>query len=289
MMPLMCPKKFNDIHACPEYFYEMFNKTRSVFNNVKNKYLEQIKSYSDPFLQHVALYLIENYEESKNFIAKNSSFKDNTACDNLNRWFDERKNLFTSSGKCASKISSWNIQIEQLWKDMQLDYPDHTCTRYKRFTNTAVFPGDLNNPICYWSVPENYKCPSPKSTAVSPVEKTCPKCEPIIIPAKCPTIDSPYTSSQVQTQTACDSSHSTLPTIGLSVSSTLLGTAVFLFFLYKFTPLISWLYNRRINNRRDIQYFMEDESFESYERSVDNAYAQSNKGRNYIHYHSSDN
>ncbi|SBS95033.1 PIR protein [Plasmodium ovale] len=281
-----CPDGYKKIYGSDEYFYEIFNKTRSQFPHVKKEYIDIIKFYSDPYLQHIALYLIENYLDVKKHLEKDSTFSKNTACDNLNRWFDERKNIFTFSGKCESKVKHWDIQIEQLWKNMQADDPNHTCIRYTRFTNTADFPYDMKKPICYKSVPEDYICYSPKQV-VSATGKTCPKSEQIIVPAKCPTDDKSYVSSQVQTQAASDSFHSTLPTVGLSVGSTLFGTGFLLFFLYKFTPLVSWLYNRRINNTRYPQYFMEDESFESYEGSSENAYTHSNNERNYIHYHSS--
>ncbi|SBS93208.1 PIR protein [Plasmodium ovale] len=282
-----CPADYKKIKGSPEYFYEIFNKTRSDFSNVKQQYIDIIKSYSDPYLQHVALYLIENYLEVKHHLVKDSRYSKNVACNNLNRWFDERKNLFTFSEKCKTKNIHWEIQIEDLWKRIQEEDPEHTCQRYKVFTNTANFPDDLKNPICYKSVPENCECSSPKPDVVSTVENSCPKCEKSIMPANCPTFDTSFIPSQAQIQERSESCSSALPTMAISLGSILMGTVVILFCLYKFTPLISWLYNRKINNRRNTQYFMKDESFGSYERYPENAYAQLNNERNYLLYHSS--
>ncbi|SBS91858.1 PIR Superfamily Protein [Plasmodium ovale curtisi] len=281
-----CPAGYKKIYGSAEYFYEIFNKTRSDFSNVNQKYIDIIKSYSDPYLQHVALYLIENYLEVKHHLVKDSRFNQNVACENLNRWFDERKNLFTFSEKCKTKTRHWEIQIEGLWEEIQKEYPEHTCKRFKVFTNTASFPDELKNPICYRSVPEDYECSSPKRAVVSTVENSCPKCAETIIPANCPTFDTSFISSQVQIQERSESCPSALPTMAFSLGSTFIGTVVILFCLYKFTPLVSWLYNRKINNRRHTHYFMEEESFDSYGRSPENTYAHSNNERNYLLYHS---
>ncbi|SBT58172.1 PIR Superfamily Protein [Plasmodium ovale wallikeri] len=276
---LLCQTKTYD---CYSYH---FNSPRSLFTNIEkiNTYIEQVKKIEDPILQHISLYLGEFFEIAKNdFTGK--KYNDN-ACWSLNRWLDQMRNIYTSTKFCKTNEGIWDKYIEGengFWSLLQ--NRDNTANLCDRFvTTTVTFPTNLVSPACHKHVPQEYICYSPE-------EKPCPQQD--IIREETPFLAS-HTSPQqqctvehapsVEAQISCDANFvdSKIFVIGFSVFSTFFGVFLILFILYKFTPLVSWLYNRRMKNRK-LQHFREEELYES--SMYENTYEYSNNRINYLRY-----
>ncbi|SBT58716.1 PIR Superfamily Protein [Plasmodium ovale wallikeri] len=276
---LLCQTKTYD---CYSYH---FNSPRSLFTNIEkiNTYIEQVKKIEDPILQHISLYLGEFFEIAKNdFTGK--KYNDN-ACWSLNRWLDQMRNIYTSTKFCKTNEGIWDKYIEGengFWSLLQnRDKTANLCDRF--VTTTVTFPTNLVSPACHKHVPQEYICYSPE-------EKPCPQQD--IIREETPFLAS-HTSPQqqctvehapsVEAQISCDANFvdSKIFVIGFSVFSTFFGVFLILFILYKFTPLVSWLYNRRMKNRK-LQHFREEELYES--SMYENTYEYSNNRINYLRY-----
>ncbi|SBS93099.1 PIR Superfamily Protein [Plasmodium ovale curtisi] len=276
---LLCKTKTYDCYS------NYFNTPLSLFTNIEkiSTYIEKVKKIEDPILQYISLYLGEFFETAKNdFTGKKNN---DNACWSLNRWLDQMKNIYTSAKFCKTNESIWDKYIEGdngLWNLLKnRDSTTKLCNR--TFTTTVTFPTYIASPECHKHVPQEYICYSPE-------EKPCPQQD--IIREETPFLASHPPPQQqctiehvpsLEAQVSCDVNFvdSKIFVIGFSVFSTISGVSLILFILYKFTPLVSWLYNRRMKNRK-LQYFREEELYES--SMYENNYAYSNNRRNYLHY-----
>ncbi|KMZ80777.1 hypothetical protein PVIIG_03144, partial [Plasmodium vivax India VII] len=100
---------------CVPYFYEVFNQVRTTFKHHKKEHLEKIKTIQDPILRHVALYLVDNFEESKQYFKEGATRNDNVGCLMLNRWLDQRKSFYTHGDKCTANVDLWKKTIDPIW------------------------------------------------------------------------------------------------------------------------------------------------------------------------------
>ncbi|SBT01850.1 PIR Superfamily Protein [Plasmodium ovale curtisi] len=287
---LECDEKYANVGLCIGDFYYLFNHTRTYLTGVPEEYLNKIKYFSDPILRHYALYLYHNYKDAQKYFNKTLSNRENTACDNLNRWIDQRKSFFTHAAKCEENLKLWKRDMDPLWKLVQTLLPGNQCERNEIFSATSEFPKSLIPPVCYKHVPEHFICvnppreriPRPQSSPSHPKQPTEVKAA---VPAKCPTLDTSQSISQAVMDFVCEECPSTTPVIAFTTFSTMFGTFILLFFLYKFTPLIPWLYRRRVNGSIPGRHIIE-ETYEEFEQASQSTSANYQNRRNYLHYQS---
>ncbi|KMZ99848.1 hypothetical protein PVNG_04125 [Plasmodium vivax North Korean] len=244
-----CYEKFQNATLCGPYFYEEFNKVRSTFNSSTTEHLEKIKSIEDPILRHVALYLVDNFEESKQYFRKDGTRNNNIACQMLNRWLDQRKSFYTHADKCTANVDLWEKTINPIWKMLN---KNNDCERKEIYAINAYIPEELLPPTCYKYVPENYKCTYPLDLFKRSLNIRCPEIyeqcsnckkknylseltasEKHTVLATCPSTDTSKTHSSSELQTSCVECPSEIITISLSVCVTFFATLFILLFLYK--------------------------------------------------------
>ncbi|VUZ95660.1 PIR protein [Plasmodium vivax] len=283
---LACPESSSEKGACIEYYFELYNDVRVEFSNKTLEYVNTIKNYTHPFLKLVSLYLVENYYRAKEYFNTNGDNIHNVACHNLNRWLDQRKNFFTFSEKCNSSVTEWRIQVEELWKTIQHKFGDKHCNRVNKFSNTTVIPPEMLPATCYSSVPEewlrNFQAQNQKLLN----QKNCSNSENSSDKTVIPLLDLSGAVPLVKNSVECEPCPSTIPAVALTGSCTILGTLVLLFFLYKFTPLVSWMYNRRFKKRNRSNHNAEYVSYDTFARFPPNMDANFENRRSYISYHS---
>ncbi|SBS79982.1 PIR Superfamily Protein [Plasmodium ovale curtisi] len=242
-----------------DYWDSFFNKSRTIFYNVQS-YLEHIQKIKDPILKHIALYLVENYEDAKKDFQKDD--RHNVPCSSLNRWLEQRRNFFTSGKECSVNANLWNDTIEKLWDKLFSEKNNNLC---KRLPNTSGgYPQVLNSPNCYKHIPSNHISYDPKqppsicqkrviSSECNYPEKvtSCPK----PVPCNCdpaPSLPEPHTSLE------CNYTGSKELDMITSSGFTFFGTCILFFILSKFTPLISWMYSRQIRGKSVPHYIGEE-------------------------------
>lgn len=182
---------------------------------------------------------MNSYEKYKDHFTTHGRRNDDTACDNFNRWLDQRKSFFTYGKKCKKNLELWNTYIEPLWNDLQKNNNNTKCIRKDIFSATTEFPSELPPPICYKHVPEEHICFNPTEKNPSICDTYCYKCKrnsiPVETPApeRCPSFDTSLIPPQVQNQNTCNDCPSTTSAVILSAGTTLFGTIFLFFFLYK--------------------------------------------------------
>ncbi|SBT02914.1 PIR Superfamily Protein, partial [Plasmodium ovale curtisi] len=257
------------INTCYAYFLHYFNDVRSKFDENIAPYFETIKKISDPILQHISLYLVDNYLYAKPYFNNNEKPSINTACSNLNRWLDQRKSLFTYVGKCKSNVDLWDRYIEPLWKELEYNHTDKKCERYPVFHNSTAIPQELLLSTCNKHVPDNYNCT--EHSKITSCECENPPLErknisipwATVLPAKSfsPTVQSfdetIAIEPQIQSEIQCE-----------------------------FTSFLSCFYNRRMKEERIIQDTVDEQTYEALGRNSQNTEANLDNRRNYLLYSS---
>ncbi|SCO72494.1 VIR protein [Plasmodium vivax] len=295
-----CYEKFQNASLCGPYFFEELNKVRTTFNNYTSDHLDKIKTIQDPILRHVSLYLVDNYEQSKEYFIKNGTRNNNIACQMLNRWLDQRKSFYTHADKCTANTALWKETIDPIWEMLNKN-ESKNCTRTEIYARNSYIPEMLLPPTCYKYVPENYKCIYPLDlfkkvlrTKCKEIDNQCSKCkkenyiseyipnENDTVPVTCPTDTYEWHSSS-ELQTSCVECPSEIIPISLSIFVTFFATLLILLFLYMFTPLGSKLSNGGRKKKRLQQQFMEEVAHAEFERSRNNNLHSRNK-RSKLHY-----
>ncbi|SBT56475.1 PIR Superfamily Protein [Plasmodium ovale wallikeri] len=272
-----CAKK----HDTPQNYALNFHIIPLHFEITNEALVNHIINIEDPYLQHISLHLVHRYQEgNSNFSKCNIPDNKTTACLYLNHWSNYMKDLYTYAGKCPKKENLWKRYIDSLWKLLENTYTVRTsktnkawCTVYNYGTyNKTPIPIKLSN---------KYNEIVQKSCNPTILQPSLPACEKYIdgtASHRTPqTDDSPKSDCLCSTESSIafaqqaqgvseesiqNSSDSTTFYIALSSGFTLLGTIVILFFLYKFTPLISWLNRKRINKKELGSYINEVEEEE---------------------------
>ncbi|GAW84264.1 variable surface protein [Plasmodium gonderi] len=305
MQKIDCPDSYKKENACAIYFYGLFYKVRTNFTeNFYKKYIDKIKNMNDPILRHTALYLIENYEESKVYFDNIKYWKSSLACEMLNKWLDNKRSFFTHGEKCETNVNMWKNHIESIWDDLNNNNTsaNNRCERKEIYAGNAYIPSELLPPVCYLHVPENYVCVQELPSHANTVKSMCPRIKDICTRCKskelpklstpendnvhigeCPLIDKTEFFSSPQRQIYCEECPSTVNTVASTVFSTFLGTYIILFLLYKFTPLGSLLSKRTIKKKRLKKNFMQEVPYEECE-SPRNNNTQHGSIRNNIYY-----
>ncbi|CAI7720299.1 PIR protein [Plasmodium vivax] len=286
MAVLTCPQSSYEKEACIEYYFELYNDVRVKFSNETLAYVDKIKYFPDPFLKLVSLYLVENYHRAKEYFSTNGDNINNVACHNLNRWLDQRKNFFTFSENCNKSITAWRIHIEELWKTIQKDFGTKQCSRVNKFSNTTDIPPEMLPATCYKGVPEDWECTSKEQYQKLLNKKNCSSSETSSDKTRISLLDVTDAVPQVPKSIDCEPCPSTIPAVVLTGSCTIWRTLVLLFFLYKFTPLVSWMYNRRFKKRKRSHHNTEYVSYDTFARVPPNMDANFENRRSYISYHS---
>ncbi|SBS90549.1 PIR Superfamily Protein [Plasmodium ovale curtisi] len=293
-----CPENYTNINTCYAYFLYHYNDVRSNFEDNIKPYLETIKKITDPILQHISLYLIDNYTYARQYFDNKGTPLQNEACKNLNRWLDQRKSLFTYAGKCQSNLNLWEKYIDPLWKELEDENKEKTCKRYKIYDKSTVIPPELLLSTCNKHVPDNYKCTEPSEITTCKCENTPPECSKTSIPlvslfpakdivSAQSTFDvTSNTPSQLQSEMECEVCPSVTNYIIISVGFTLLFSIFFLFFLFKFTSFLSCFYNRQMKEERVIQDIVDEQTYEALGRNSQNTEANLDNRRNYLLYSS---
>ncbi|SCO67105.1 VIR protein [Plasmodium vivax] len=271
-----CHEKFQNASLCGPYFFEELNKVRSTFTQYQDEHIEKINSIHDPILRHVALYLVDNFKESKEYFRKGGTRNNNTACEMLNRWLDQRKGFYTHGDKCPANKALWEETIEPLWNMLNTD-ENKNCVRKEIYAENTYIPEKLLPPMCYKYVPENYKCIYPldlfkkniNEARCKQIDDQCSKCK-----------KNKYPSKEYTVPVTCPSE---IIPISLSICVTFFATLLILLFLFKFTPLGSKLSNGGRKKKRLQQQFMEEVAHAEFERSRNNNPHLMNK-RSKLHY-----
>ncbi|SBT73220.1 hypothetical protein POWCR01_000093100 [Plasmodium ovale] len=266
---------------CPEkHIGYIFYYSRTSFSNI-SPYLEKVKKIDDPILQHITLYLIENYNNAKTYFEKSNPL--NVACDALNRWLDQMQHLFTSGKECTKNNELWEKSIKEIWNELS-SRNGELCERKSKIG--FVLPDELKPINCNQHIPEKYNCTDHSNLIPSICNINCPPCIDKTSPNSCPTVQLPRTLSHEQIQTSCDSGRSTPTIISISVGSTIFVTIFLQFFLYKFTNFGSWLYKSNVNKGMPRQHFIEEETYDEFEGSSEYTNVNFDMERNHLLYHS---
>ncbi|GAB69853.1 hypothetical protein PCYB_006020, partial [Plasmodium cynomolgi strain B] len=240
---------------CGRYFSEAFNKVRTTFTHY-NKYIDQIKSIEDPILRHVALYLVDNFEDYKKYLSEDATRKNNIDCEVLNRWLDQRKSFYTYGSKCQGNLKLWNETIEKLWDTLNEKQEDNKyCERQELYAGNAYIPEQFLPLTCYKYVPEKHDCTPPLdifrinplalSRNCNAINKQCSKCkkknhlseyipsEEYTFPVTYPYNGNYNAYSSPERQISCRECPSKIIIIPLSICITFFGTLFILYLLYK--------------------------------------------------------
>ncbi|CAG9484369.1 unnamed protein product [Plasmodium vivax] len=239
-MPVPCPTRNskytkNEFYIeCAQNTFETFHKK---FDRVEGEYLDYIKNINDPILRHIFLYFIQYYIDGYYYFKDSDQGFRDTACSYLRYWLQEKKDLFTYGERCQTKKGLWEEKIKILLDTLK---KNHTLTKtienkpwcdHFTLSLTSEYPGTLPSPKCEERFSQEssitYPPPQPVKT-----ECECAKIEDSVIPLQ-----------PVQPQ-------ETDPTKNLAVTSgfTAVGTLGTLFFLYRFTPMMSWFRRPGMNN-----------------------------------------
>ncbi|KMZ77270.1 hypothetical protein PVIIG_06254 [Plasmodium vivax India VII] len=155
-------------------FYYDFSDVKSEFSSVDDNYLDVIKTMEDPILQHISLYLVNNYKNAKSYFCKSSKPSDDIACSNLNRWLDQKKNIYTSATNCTKNSEAWTKHIVPLWNLLDQNNNGTKCIRKEIFSKNSNFPEKLKPYTCHKHVPQNYTYTDPKAISLT-TEDPCSK------------------------------------------------------------------------------------------------------------------
>ncbi|KMZ87865.1 hypothetical protein PVBG_05802, partial [Plasmodium vivax Brazil I] len=113
-----------------------FSDVKTTFSNVTDTYFNTIKKIEDPILQHISLYLVNNYNNFKSYFSVSGKHTDSTACKNLNRWLDQKKSIYTRATNCTENKDAWEKHIEPLWIELENKNDGNKCNRYEYYHNT---------------------------------------------------------------------------------------------------------------------------------------------------------
>ncbi|SBT58132.1 PIR Superfamily Protein [Plasmodium ovale wallikeri] len=298
MSTQQCPENYTIINTCYAYFLHYFNAVRSDFKKVTSPYLEIIKEISDPILQHISLYLVDNYLYAQPYFNNNERPLRNEACKNLNRWLDQRKSLFTYVGKCKSNVDLWDTYIEPLWAELKNNNKEKMCERHPVHHDTTTIPSEVLLSSCNKHVPDNYNCTEHSKITSRECENPPSERKNIsipwatVLPAKSfsPTVPSfgetTAIAPQIQSERECEVCPSVTNYIIISVGFTFLFTIFFLFFLFKFTSFLSCFHNRRMKDKMIMQDIVDEHTYEVVGRNSQNTEANFDNRRNYLLYSS---
>ncbi|SCO67106.1 VIR protein [Plasmodium vivax] len=297
----ICPEHLKENGICPAYYYKLFYDYPSKITPEVDQYLDTIQTYSDPILKYVALYLIHNYTQVKEYFTNDRNFHNDMYCSNLNRWLDHNKSFYTYSEKSPANVTLWKIYIEELWNKLHSNNKGNICRRMKIFSNTTEIPEELKKDVTnYVKYPEDFICYDPSNTDSTIIEKNCDALNKLCSECKhltyydqhsdstlytCSTDGISSSIQELQMLSSCKVCPSLIKTVALPSCYTISVTLFFALFLYKFTPFGSKLSNRGRKKKRLQQQFMEEMAYAEYNIPINNNMLSTNQ-RNHLLYQS---
>ncbi|VVA00038.1 PIR protein [Plasmodium vivax] len=231
---------------CGTYIFTPF---RPSFDNVEEKYLNIIKKINDPILRHISLYFVQYYIDGYHYFRDSPQVHRDGACQYLRLWLQEKKDLFTYGGNCKKKKELWESNFKKLWDMLGNIYtitednkPRPWCKDYE-LAQLTILPREVIFSNCDDIISQEH---SSKVHSCPTVQKEC----------NCSVNETPISSPEtVPPQEAghppeTDQLSGTDRTKNLAVTSgfTAVGTLGTLFFLYRFTPMMSWFRRPGMNN-----------------------------------------
>ncbi|SBT57173.1 PIR Superfamily Protein [Plasmodium ovale wallikeri] len=263
------------------YYCREFSEILKDYNSFNNSYFEKIITIKDPILLHISLRLVVNYiiGKDKAPICRGS----NPSCEALNRWLDKEKYLFTFAEKYIKNKTLWDDEIEKLWKELENDEQyEKWCIR-KPYIFSTEFPEEINNIISRDTEFEDTSTNCPKLE--------CPSCSNKITCMNQNNQESSYDHSPIfhKDYYTCYFTSNKQSDLILLVLCTIAGTFGILFLLYKFTPIISWLYRRKLKTENIQSYIREENTDEILGNFTENIETFSANRRNNMLYHSMQN
>ncbi|SBT33192.1 PIR Superfamily Protein [Plasmodium ovale wallikeri] len=265
-METKCPSCHKE-HISTDSYRKELNEIPNI-SHINEIYLEKIKNITDPILLYHSLSLIKHYEYGSKQFSK-CTYKNNvhTACQHLNYWLGQRKHIYTCGRKCVTREKFWKEQIQPLYELLHSNNKnegEHWC--------------NINPHIFHYTFPENITLPDICQKSVSTVKINsfpkeynsptceCNNCDNLTLPSTSCDCTNRYDRISASPEKAeyCENSRPCPMELytGLSVFLTLCGCFFILFLLCKFTPLISWLYGRRIKEKRLMYHIDDDETDE---------------------------
>ncbi|SBS91478.1 PIR Superfamily Protein [Plasmodium ovale curtisi] len=138
-----------------ENYYEKYFRICKQFNSVNNIVNAKVFQSNNIFLRNVALYFSEFYNEIKVTCSLNDKCPGRCEehCKYLNLWLDEKRDLYTSGGKCSYNKKLWDEYIEELWKELKQKSGEtpFKCERTKAVVNDKFpkegLPGDCESSV----------------------------------------------------------------------------------------------------------------------------------------------
>ncbi|VVA00103.1 PIR protein [Plasmodium vivax] len=241
-MDVQCPELYKDNSQQNKFYVKCGHKYISPWprswDHIDESYIKHINNIEDPILRHIFIYFVLYYIDGYDYFKDSEQHFRNQACGYLNKWLQEKKDLFTYGEKCKTKINLWTNEIETLWKMLKINkytIPDNNsrkpwCNEIT-LTHKTIYPSALTSMKCEESISQDYR------STYSPPSPVTEKCE-------CSPSEVPVTPEQLDHPVETDRTKNLAVTSGFTAAGTL-GT---LFFLYRFTPMMSWFRRPGMNN-----------------------------------------
>ncbi|CAI7719053.1 hypothetical protein, conserved [Plasmodium vivax] len=243
-----------------KFIYGSFHHQYPLQENSKLSYINDTK---DAVLRNVALALTEYYEIGGNLFY-NSYKGDEHLCENLNKWLNEQKLLYTSGGMCEKNNDLWNDYIEtKVWdilkeknimeiiEDKDPKYHKHWCKRSK-YEDEIEFHSYWIPDTC--KKEQNKKCVCSCDNKEVSKENGCqhPPCDPLVATRDYSTVGSREGPGPASLEVQPESPPSSRSGIAPSMGYILFAVTIFCIILCKFTPLRSLL--SKITGRKKRQW-----------------------------------
>ncbi|KMZ96354.1 hypothetical protein PVNG_06333, partial [Plasmodium vivax North Korean] len=210
--------------------------------NIDASYIKEINKIEDPILRHIFIYFVHYYINGYIYFKDSKQHFRNQACQHLNRWLEGKKDLFTYGEICQKKLKLWKKETDTLWEILK---KKHTLpnTEGKPWCDKSLISLKTEYPQGLTS----FNCDKSISQETSSTNFPPP---PVQTPSSCPPCPFSFISPETVTPSDTVSPPETDRTKNLAVTSgfTAAGTLATLFFLYRFTPMMSWFRRPGMNN-----------------------------------------
>ncbi|SBT57344.1 PIR Superfamily Protein [Plasmodium ovale wallikeri] len=236
--------------------YDIFHTVPSTFTDTEYSAYMDVLEANDPVLRNISLYFIQHFNNLNVRCAVNDDC--DLPCEIMNKWLNEKEAIYTSNGECTLNVKLWEKYIEKLWKTLgESSSEPNWCSR-SRYTHNKKYPKN-------W------------------IPHTCSNDETIDVSLSCN--NNPYYKPEkVPAESVSSSSGSNISEFYGYVLFVVLLSSIF---LYKFSPLGTWLDNKTGKKNR-IRENINVEAMEELTRSSEYTSSPSSSKFNVI-YHSLDN
>ncbi|GAB69604.1 CYIR protein, partial [Plasmodium cynomolgi strain B] len=175
-MSFQCPH-LNKENSKKNEFYikcgtEIFKPFLPNFYSVKNEYLNYIKEINDPILRHISIYFVQYYIDGYHYYGESHHTYRSEACKYLNRWLQEKKDLFTYGEQCQTKMNLWESKFKNLWDMLKNEYTIPNTNEKKPWCDkinlslTTKYPHELTSLNCVESISQESSSSDPRPQQV---------------------------------------------------------------------------------------------------------------------------